>query len=263
MLPQNFSKNSRYFLIIFLFLCLVGLRAEAAQDSFTITITVVSLPLTPPKIFAFQHSYQKLFSGDAISDQPEFSVKITDDYGLELKSIYFYLNGQKVTDGTAANRGYDYFSSTQERAYYRPKQKLSPGVYTLKVTARNTRGVEGSAELTNLMVAAVAEEAKLLAPPLVYPGIANPEKEPIYFSWKLNKPARIHLYVYNLARNLVWEKIYEEGSEGGNAGYNEVLWNGITVFGRMVENGVYFYQVVEEKEGARRVLGRGRFTVFR
>ncbi|MGB9613200.1 MAG: hypothetical protein ACPL4K_03375 [Candidatus Margulisiibacteriota bacterium] len=263
MLSKNCGKNQKVILILFFLFLFFLSTGYGTQDSFNITITVISLPIGPPLISNFMQGTQTLVSGDPIPEEPQFSVKITDDYGLQLKSIYFYINGEKVTDGLTDNRGYDYFNPALERAYYKPKKKLNPGTYSLKVSVRNTRGVDASAEVIDLKVAAMAEEVRLLEPPLVYPGVANPEKQPISFGYRLNKSAQIHLYLYDITRTLVWENVYPENTDGGKAGYNEVVWNGISAFGRMAENGVYFYQLVAEVDGQKKLIGRGRFTIYR
>ncbi|MFH1387344.1 MAG: gliding motility-associated C-terminal domain-containing protein [bacterium] len=57
----------------------------------------------------------------------------------------------------------------------------------------------------------------------------------MYFTYKLNLPSALSIYIFDLAGNLIWKKEITMTNSGNTA------WNGVDAFGRQVQNGVYPY----------------------
>jgi len=134
---------------------------------------------------------------------------------------------------------------------------LSYGTYTLKLTVYN---LAGSATASTKVVYAEKPEVKVLGSPTIGPSPYRPATGGnLYFSYQLTESADIKIYVYDLNGNLVWQKFYPTGTQGGTAGTNTVPWNGQNAFGQMVEGGVYLYRVLY---GAK-IIGRGKLAVIK
>jgi subtilisin family serine protease len=134
---------------------------------------------------------------------------------------------------------------------------LSYGTYTLKLTVYN---LAGSATASTKVVYAEKPEVKIFGSPAIGPSPYKPALGGnLYFSYQLTESADIKIYVYDLNGNLVWQKFYTSGTQGGTAGTNTVPWNGQNVFGQMVEGGVYVYRVLY----GTKIIGRGKLAVIK
>jgi len=66
------------------------------------------------------------------------------------------------------------------------------------------------------------------------------------------------IYLFDVNGNLIWQKSFQAGENGGKSGTNNPSWNGENLYGEKVPNGVYLYQIVAD----RRVIGRGKIIVL-
>ena len=71
----------------------------------------------------------------------------------------------------------------------------------------------------------------------------------------------VAIYVFNLNGSLVWKNNYALGASGGKAGYNEVPWNGLNIFGTMLSNNAYIVRIIDTSTG--KVLSSCKFMVLR
>ena len=134
---------------------------------------------------------------------------------------------------------------------------LAYGTYSLKLTVYN---LAGSATASTKVVYAEKPEVKIFGSPAIGPSPYKPALGGnLYFSYQLTESADIKIYVYDLNGNLVWQKFYTSGTQGGTAGTNTVPWNGQNVFGQMVEGGVYLYRVLY----GTKIIGRGKLAVIK
>jgi len=66
------------------------------------------------------------------------------------------------------------------------------------------------------------------------------------------------IYLFDLNGNLIWQKSFSAGENGGKAGVNNPAWNGRDLYNDAVPNGVYLYQITAD----RRILARGKLIVI-
>jgi hypothetical protein len=66
------------------------------------------------------------------------------------------------------------------------------------------------------------------------------------------------IYLFDLSGNLIWQKSYYAGENGGKSGANNPAWNTRDLYGAEVTNGLYLYQVVADN----RVIARGKLIIL-
>ena len=94
---------------------------------------------------------------------------------------------------------------------------------------------------------------------LNYPNPFVPPFESTKIYYLLEKNADTKIYIFNIANRLVQKISTSAGEEGGKIGANQVVWNGMSNFGEILPNGVYFCNVVSD--GA--LIGRGKIAILK
>ncbi len=93
------------------------------------------------------------------------------------------------------------------------------------------------------------------------PNPFNPSEGPTHILYRLSEPASINMYLFNQKGEIVWQKSFSAGENGGSV-ENDVTWDGMTDFGEGVPTGVYILTIVT-KRGQARELTRVRIAVLR
>ncbi|MFA6431693.1 MAG: S8 family serine peptidase [Candidatus Margulisiibacteriota bacterium] len=66
------------------------------------------------------------------------------------------------------------------------------------------------------------------------------------------------IYLFDLSGNMIWQKSYQPGENGGKDGINTPSWDGKSLFGGTVSTGIYLYQIIADQK----VLARGKIIVL-
>jgi hypothetical protein len=96
---------------------------------------------------------------------------------------------------------------------------------------------------------------------LLYPNPYDPVNGNVMITYRLTTDTDTSIYVFDVNGRLVWRGNYPGGFNGGKAGYNELLWNGIDAFNRVIDNDVYMVRIVESAMG--KVMGKGKLVVYK
>ena len=104
---------------------------------------------------------------------------------------------------------------------------------------------------------------KVIGQVMNYPNPFNPPIQSTSIKYTLSKDAYITLYLYNTNGERIWQYSASPGSQGGQAGQNEVLWNGITAFRGVVGSGVYLLHVTARVNGQMVILSKGKIAVLK
>ena len=80
-----------------------------------------------------------------------------------------------------------------------------------------------------------------------------------YFSYNLIENSEVTVYVFNLSGELIWQKNFSPGQQGGKTDLNLVPWDGRNMYGEMVENGVYIFKI----STAKKLLDSGKVIVLK
>jgi hypothetical protein len=86
----------------------------------------------------------------------------------------------------------------------------------------------------------------------------NPGENATRIAYNLNVDATVTLIIYDITGHEVRRTTYFNGTEGGRAGINQVEWNGHSIFGETVGNGMYIYKIIS----GNRVIGTGKIVVL-
>jgi hypothetical protein len=141
---------------------------------------------------------------------------------------------------------------------------IDAGINDLQIFAIANWLVDGQSNIVNkVLMVADATSVVTLKPGsrvLCYPMPYDPNSiDPMDIAYELTAESDVSIYVYNLLGQVVWKNLYYKGFEGGNAGYNQVSFNGVDAFGDKLAIGMYFIQIVHGKS----VLGTSKFLVTR
>ncbi len=92
------------------------------------------------------------------------------------------------------------------------------------------------------------------------PNPFDPGSETTTIVYRLDQDTDVTLAIFSTTADLLWKRSYIAGSNGGRAGDNSVLWNGLTDFNERAANGVYLLRVINRGNG--RVLAKGKIAVL-
>lgn len=92
------------------------------------------------------------------------------------------------------------------------------------------------------------------------PNPFDPRTESTTIVYQLAQDADVTLAIISTTANLLWKRNYAAGSNGGRAGDNSIVWDGIDDFRVRASNGVYLLRVMERSTG--KILARGKIAVI-
>ena len=136
-------------------------------------------------------------------------------------------------------------------------QQLSPGTYTVLITATSVYGTTSVKELTGLVVAENLSVTKAL---VAYPtavlqsSIRAQDHTAVQMAYQLSKNGNVSMVIYNTAGQVIYRGDYAAGTNGGSAGPNAVSWSGYTVAGAPAARGLYIVQLIDRD--SKRLLGK-------
>lgn len=135
----------------------------------------------------------------------------------------------------------------------------NPGIRNLFV--RNV-GLNGVGTLSNAFTISSQGALRIVGVPFNDPNPFDPSSSDTHIKYKLSMPAGISLYMFNQKGELIWQRVFSSGSNGG-AIDNDIIWNGITDFEEQVPTGVYVLRIVARTGGTSKELGRIKVAVLR
>jgi hypothetical protein len=136
---------------------------------------------------------------------------------------------------------------------------VTEGNWNLRVT--NVGWHSAYSTLTNAFTVTSAGELRLVGTPYNTPNPFNPKEGPTHIVYKLSKNAAVDLYLFNQKGEIVWQKSFASGENGGKVD-NDVTWDGITDFSEDIPTGVYILKMLTRRGGVKE-LGRVKIAVLR
>ncbi|MCX5748918.1 MAG: hypothetical protein NTZ10_01545 [Candidatus Saganbacteria bacterium] len=202
-----------------------------------------------------------LKDGDTISSTLTITVSMTGESTISSSSLrpQATLGGVKsvYVDGVAV--AYDIISTTSTAVTLKLRDALSVGTHTVRVITYDTAGTEYVLERTGLSVSSGA--ITTTGPTLVYPNPYDPLAGNLKITYYLSVDTGTTIYVFDTSGRLVWKSSYDSGTNGGKAGYNEVLWNAIDMFGSPLASDTYFINIIEQGTG--RAITKVKLVVWK
>lgn len=137
------------------------------------------------------------------------------------------------------------------------------GAYQLRLTAYDKAGTMAmTSEVINISPVAPTKEVNPLPGlPLTF-ALPNPFNRgataEVSLYYHLPGNFNVVIYLFDLNGSLIWRQNYPAGDNGGKAGNNNPAWDGKSLFGENVANGVYLYQITADQK----VIGKGKIIVL-
>ena len=137
------------------------------------------------------------------------------------------------------------------------------GIYTLRLTVddRVGRSVVRTLKVNIKGTSPTKEAEPQPGLPLTY-ALPNPfdlsATSEVTFNYTLEGNFNVRIYLFDLSGNMIWQDSYLAGENGGKSGANNPAWDGSSLFGDRVSNGVYIYQVVADHK----VIAKGKIIIL-
>jgi len=194
-----------------------------------------------------------LKADDYISSDGTITATITDISGVNTSESYV---------------GYDTYTTYFDDLSGDSSYIVSSGALTYKLNVTTDgdhtfklHAVDAVGNISSYEVSVKVESGDVRARACyAYPNPYDPSSGNLRLTYMLSADANITVYIFNAINQPVWKRNYASGSEGGHTGYNEITWSGVTDFGEMAGNDVYFARIVAE---GKRVIGKVKIAVVR
>lgn len=226
---------------------------------FGATLTVVStgggVDPDPPNISQLRFDGYSILSGDLVDPNVTITAIVTDAAsGIDTLASYVGLDSVQTSfSSLSADSSYD--PSTGVLTY--KASSLSSGTYTFTIYAQDNSN--NSVSLT-IDFTVDTGDLKVEGKVLNFPNPFNPDQDgSTEIAYRLNRNAKITVYIFNAAGRQIWKRSFIEGEEGGHAGYNVVTWDGVSDFGQTVANDIYFCRIAVDG----RVIGGCKIAVIK
>lgn len=206
-----------------------------------------------PKIENVKVDGREVRAGDYVMNNGQISATVTDSSGVSTPESSVGYDTTTALFSTLTGDS-SYVVSTGALTY---KLNVSTdGDHTLKINAKDSLGNASSFEVSVKVDSGDTKASNVYA----YPNPFNPNLGSMRLVYNLNKNANITIYIFNAINQPVWKMDYTSGAEGAHAGYNEVFWNGVTDFGEVAGNDIYFARLVAD---GKRVVGKVKIAVIK
>ncbi|MFC1571928.1 hypothetical protein ACFL31_05210 [Candidatus Margulisiibacteriota bacterium] len=97
----------------------------------------------------------------------------------------------------------------------------------------------------------------------ITPNPAAPSIKATKIQYKMTKDAEIVINIYNMRGEKIWTYLAPPGTEGGQAGVNQVVWDGLTAFKSVASSGVYIIHVTSKVDGQIKILRKQKIGIIK
>lgn len=195
--------------------------------------------------------------GDLIAALPPLSASYTDTSGLKGGICEFYIDEALKEDGTDASHRFDIYDTGLHLISYTAKTALSDGGH--KIGCRLTDNVGNVSALAEIAALQVTSSFAIRN---IY-NFPNPVTDQTSFSYQLSENSDVDLKVYSRSGQLIWERSFASGGEGGKSGFTRINWNGQDSGGNALPNGVYFYIIRATNDSGETQVAKGKLALLK
>jgi len=163
-----------------------------------------------------------------------------------------YLAGTKAVEGMVAGMDIEYtFDET-----------ITAGPHTFTIYAKSSGYLaQQSTGSLKANVEVMGGPLRLIGEAITYPSPFDINKDKnVTIQYTLSSNGNIDIYLVNVGGERIKKMSFMAGQEGGTAGANKVVWDGVSDQGGFTGNAIYLGTIVARDEG--RVLGKVKLTVF-
>jgi hypothetical protein len=188
----------------------------------------------PPDTAFFKFDGVTVCSGDFVNAAAS-SIKIVDEAGLGISSGTVKLDGADVA----------YDDATGDVS----AGPFSPGAHVLALTA----------DAKTYTLSFTAEDSLRIGPAVACPSPFNPNLENTGITYNVSKDCDVTAYIFDTGGTLVWK-----GSSAGTTGFNSgIAWNGRSLDGRPLSNGVYIIRLIARDSSGSASAGSGKVVLLK
>lgn len=208
------------------------------EAGFSSGIQTSSVPTgdAAPIISNLKFDGQVILNDDYIKSNAVITASVTDD----ASGINLSLSSIEVDSTFTAFTASNYNATTGILTY---QGSFADGNHTFRIHARDNSGNYAASVALPFRVS--LGEAQIPGTVLNVPNPFNPGiGQRTEICYQLNKDAEVAIYIFNTINQLIKKINCTAGGTGGRAGYNKVLWDGISDFAEVVANDVYFARIV-------------------
>jgi hypothetical protein len=203
-----------------------------------------------------------------VSATPKLSAKVESDYAISAAGVSITAQGSdsgalkntmniSEVNQTSVNavagevRGFSF-------AYDVPaERRLAEGDNIMTISAADSLG---AVTTETFAVTVMGGPLQVIGPVLVYPAPFSITKHgQCEIQYVLSRDADLELYIIAGTAQTIKKFSLFAGQNGGAAGYNKVIWDGVTDFGIRAGNAVYVGSIVSRYDG--KLLAQFKFSV--
>jgi hypothetical protein len=238
----------------------IGITSSSAYSSsigfIASSVTYATSEAGVPTVSNLMFDGRAIVSGDHVNSDVIITATVSDSAGnLDTATSSIEIDSTTIVfDNLTGNSTYD---AATAQLTYQPATPFANGTHTLKITGRNTSGNASSGTIT--FTVSSGGVTVINGAVLNYPNPFDPNNETTEISYRLNTDANITIYIFNSVGQRIWKREYISGSEGAHAGYNFIVWDGVSDFNQTVGNDIYFCRIVSNGK----VIGRGKIAVIK
>jgi hypothetical protein len=238
-----------------------GAGGESVQGTFSV---ISGGGGTPPIFNNVRFNGRPYYQGNVVSATPIITSVITADVSDPLREDYCTME----VDGVPVVTSYTFTMMPGADPNARlltinvrtPLQAQPVGLHFIRIGIMSNLGAVATWEGT---VVVMSGAVQMVGPAYNYrnpfkPLSGDPDWNTTKIMYNLNVEATITIIIYDLTGQEVYRNTFGGGSEGGRAGINQVEWNGRSIFGDVVGNGMYLYKIIS----GNKVIGSGKLVVL-
>ena len=192
-------------------------------------------------------------SGDIISSKAEMKVRLLDEQGIATIELIVDSSPTPILFNLDP---FDTPGTTFEGTWKGKLTTLDVGTHILHFHARDSGGHDKYLDMVALIKGG---KVAMIGGTYNYPNPFSPMGGgATNIQYVLSTDATITLIVYDITGHEVKRMKFGAGNQGGRGGTNQVSWNGQSMGGEVVGNGMYIYKLISGDQ----VIGSGKVVVY-
>jgi hypothetical protein len=241
--------------------CRVSVEAEAGNGNigtdmsysdFTISTEGVSAKV--PTIEAVWVNGIRFRSGDVISSNVTLEAIISSEVGINTVLTVLRVNNAPIDPPLSLIPGQGNLTYGRWRGTF----TIPAGAPPVQLFTFHLEDSNGVNEIT-MEARVMGGGVQVIGTPNNYPNPFSPMSGgTTNIQYTLSKDATITIIIYDISGHEVKRIKFSSGTSGGRGGTNQVGWNGRSLGGEVVSNGMYLYKIISGDK----VIGSGKLVIF-
>ena len=232
----------------------IGATIYSIHQGYLYTLAGVNLATTSaPTIEWVQMNGIHFSSGDIISSKAEMKIRLLDEQGIATIELYVDTSSTPILFDLDP---FDAPGTTFEGTWKGKLTTLDVGSHMLHFHARDGGGHD---KYLDMAARIMGGKVAMIGATYNYPNPFSPMSGgTTNIQYTLSTDATITIILYDMTGHEVKRMKFGAGTAGGRGGANQIGWNGQSMGGEVVGNGMYLYKIISGTE----VIGSGKIVIF-